>query len=60
MLHLKKTGSAIFRKHADFVDEEQSPEPGNIRHSSRKARRKILPTLVLGSSLRNSTCFGTL
>ncbi len=28
--------------------------------SSRSARRRILPTLVFGSSLRNSTCLGRL
>ena len=28
--------------------------------SSRRARRKILPTLVFGNSVRNSTNFGTL
>ena len=30
------------------------------RSSSRKARRRILPTLVLGSSARKYTCLGTL
>lgn len=31
-----------------------------VRGTYRNSRRRIFPTLVLGSSVRNSTAFGTL
>ena len=43
------------------VKKESGPHPDQAAFfSSRSARRRILPTLVLGSSERNSTYFGRL
>src|SRR5262245_27331423 len=51
-------------KRNDFVRSRGHCHPVQLAAgpaaSSRKARRRILPTLVLGNSSRNSICFGTL
>ncbi len=45
---------------AGATSRHRSCQSGVMDYSSRSARRRILPTLVFGSSARNSMCFGTL
>ncbi len=47
-------------KETTFLNHVNPVNPVKFQSYSRSARRSILPTLVLGNSLRNSTNFGTL
>ena len=63
----QSNGKSPLQKHKDPAEAGSLGSPGragNTRNqalaSSRSSRRRILPTLLLGSSSRNSKCLGTL